>query len=397
MKVVAISYFMPYWENIRGISALIFSLIKYRPKDVDLSLYSFNCNHLTDEDISKVKEILNVPITIIPEPVEHAEYKPGLFSKYLGWIFPDERDMLRIPNSIVEKIRGEEPDYIWLYPFYLYHVPEQMPEMKYVLTGCDSNTLLKKRSLKDAYYRNNWLKYIKAWRLYKHYSSIEYKFPTHNCLIHFVGKEDSTFYNIHTQHDNGRYIAHPHYFSIAKKDINFNAQKLRVLWSGKNDFYMSTEGREMITVLMNNAKSLSSKIEITFLGKGWENYCDKLRQAGYDARVKNWVDNYAEEIAQYDIQLVPLSLGTGTKGKVLDAMTSGLLVIGSCYALENITYDSDKCICYGNAQEVVPVFEDIFNDRGKYMKIAENGKKHVLAQHDPIACSASFFEMFKII
>ena len=397
MKVIAISYFMPYWENLRGISALIFSLIKYRPKDVDLSLYSFNCNHLTDEQISKVKEELNVPITIIPEPKDHAEYKPGLFSKYLGWIFPDERNMLRIPSDYVERIRNEAPDYIWLYPFYLYHVPEQMPEMKYVLTSCDSNALLKKRSLKDAYYRNNWLKYIKVWRLYKHYLSIENKFPTHNCLIHFVGKEDCNFYNSHVKHGNGSYIAHPHYFSTAKNNIDFNAPKLRVLWSGNNNFYMASEGGKIFNVLMNNAKSLTSKIKITFLGKGWENYCDKLRQKGYDTELKTWVDNYAEEIAKYDIQLVPLSLGTGTKGKVLDAMTSGILVLGSRYALENITYDSDKCVCYGDTNEIVPIFEDIFTEREKYMRIAENGKKYVLTRHDPTACSNFFFEMFKSI
>lgn len=395
MKVVAISYFMPYWENLRGISALIFSLIKYRPEDVNLSLYSFNCNHLTNIQINKVKDVLEVPITIIPEPKEHAEYKPLWFAKYLGWIIPKERNMLKIPADYIEMIRKENPDYIWLYPFYLYHVPNQMPEMKYVLTSCDSNALLIRRSLKDDYYHNNWLKYIKAWRLYQHYLSIENRFPTHNCLIHFVGKEDCNFYNRHTKHNNGRFIVHPHNSSTAKINIGFNESKLRVLWSGKNDYYMSTEGRKMLDVFMDNAKSLSTKIKLTFLGKGWEKYCNNLRQAGYNAEIKTWVDNYSKEIANYDIQLVPLSLGTGTKGKVLDAMTSGLLVIGSSCALENITFDSDKCICYGKVQDVVPVFEDIFNNREKYIKIAENGKKLVLAQHDPSICSASFFCLFK--
>ena len=53
---------MPYWENLRGISALIYSLIKYRPKNVNLSLYSFNCNHLSSDQISKVRKELNVPV-----------------------------------------------------------------------------------------------------------------------------------------------------------------------------------------------------------------------------------------------------------------------------------------------------------------------------------------------
>ena len=44
--------------------------------------------------------------------------------------------------------------------------------------------------------------------------------------------------------------------------------------------------------------------------------------------------DYIEEICKHDIQVTPICIGTGTKGKVLDAIANGLLVIGSWYALE---------------------------------------------------------------
>jgi hypothetical protein len=41
-----------------------------------------------------------------------------------------------------------------------------------------------------------------------------------------------------------------------------------------------------------------------------------------------FVDVYLDEIIKYDIQLTTISVGTGTKGKVLDALANGLMVMG---------------------------------------------------------------------
>ena len=396
MKVVAISYFMPYWENLRGISALIFYLIKYRPYNVDLMLYSFNCNHLSDEQIEEVKKELDISIKLIEEPKEHKKYKAGLYDKFVGWMIARERNMFILSEETIAEIRHIFPDYIWLYPFYLYHIPEQMPEMKYVLTGCDSNALLKKRCLKDRYYRSNPFKYIKNMIIFYRNLKTEERFPTKNCLIHFVGKADCDYYNSHTGHNNGCYITHPHYaYSVNKK--TFDNNKLNLLIAGKYDFYMKTESNRLVSEMVKYAKLLEDKVTITFIGKKWDKHARALSKAGYTVVYKQWVENYIEEILKYDVQIVPLSFGTGTKGKVLDAMSNGLLVIGTKYAMENICTDKDKCLVYDKAHDVINMINTIYENRNYYKQMAINGKNHVLAQNNPATCSSSFFNLFESI
>lgn len=394
MKVTVISYFMPYWENFKGISALIYYIIKYKPQDVELTLYTFNCNHLSEEQIHKVEKELDVPIRLIPEPESHYSSTPDFFNKYIGWMFRHEKNMLSLPETIKTEIRQSSPDYIWLYPFYFYHIPEQMPEMKFVLTGCDSNALLKKRCLNDKYYHSNWLKLLKANILYRRCLSTERNFPSRNCLIHFVGKEDCDFYNSHTGHNNGVYVPHPHY-AYREKRISFHSPKLQLLIAGKYDFYMKTESDRLFAEIKKSANLLRDKVNITFLGKGWDSFYKSLATVGYEVYYKEWVDNYLEEIIKYDIQVVPLSLGTGTKGKVLDAMSNGLLVIGTRYALENISDAGEGCVIYNEPHEVVQVLQDVFSSRLEYEGIAERGREIVLKEHDPTLCSKAFFEIFK--
>ena len=90
-----------------------------------------------------------------------------------------------------------------------------------------------------------------------------------------------------------------------------------------------------------------------------------------------------------------MSLGTGTKGKVLDGLANGLLLIGTRYALENIAVkDGESCIEYDDASEVVAVLKDIIEHRGKYEQMAEAGRDAVLLEHSKSKVAAEFFELF---
>ena len=86
-----------------------------------------------------------------------------------------------------------------------------------------------------------------------------------------------------------------------------------------------------------------------------------LRSSGYEVNHIKFAPNYIEEINKHDIQITPISIGTGTKGKVLDAVANGLLVIGSWYALENIAIENKiSCLQYNNVDEIIPILQDIF-------------------------------------
>ena len=137
---------------------------------------------------------------------------------------------------------------------------------------------------------------------------------------------------------------------------------------------------------------LKEKYTFTFLGKGWEKHVEALKEAGYEVEHIRFAPDYIEEIVKHDIQITPIAIGTGTKGKVLDALANGLLVIGTPYAMENIAVKhGESCIEYRQPEEVIEVFMDIPNNREKYERMAALGCQQVLEHHDRVKISKELF------
>ena len=135
--------------------------------------------------------------------------------------------------------------------------------------------------------------------------------------------------------------------------------------------------------------------ELTILGKGWHAKIDELRKFGYEANLIDFAPDYIEEIVKHDIQINPLSVGTGTKGKVLDALANGLLVIGTPYAMENIAVANNKsCVIYKDATQLISVLKEIPYERTKYEAIAIEGRKCVLTEHNREKISKELFGFF---
>ena len=109
-----------------------------------------------------------------------------------------------------------------------------------------------------------------------------------------------------------------------------------------------------------------------------------LKNCGYNVEVKSWVDVYADEVKRHDIQVFPISVGSGTKGKVLDALSMGLLCIGTEVAMENIyVKDRQSCFIYKRAEDIVSILNEIFEKRQWASIIAEKGRESVLNWHNP--------------
>lgn len=103
---------------------------------------------------------------------------------------------------------------------------------------------------------------------------------------------------------------------------------IRLLVAGQYNHYMQSTADEWFSQ-MCEAKDLCEYYVITFLGRGWEPTVQMMREAGFKVNRITFAPDYIEEICRHDIQLTPISIGTGTKGKVLDAIVNGLLVIGT--------------------------------------------------------------------
>ena len=143
-----------------------------------------------------------------------------------------------------------------------------------------------------------------------------------------------------------------------------------------------------------NDDFLRSHYSITFLGKGWEKHVKELHKTGWEVNHIIFAPDYIEEICKHDIQITPITIGTGTKGKVLDALANGLLVIGTQYALENIAVEQGvSCIEYKNPQKIIDVLHEIPMNREKYEAMAQAGQKSVLKFHDRRLLSEEFFSL----
>ena len=68
MQIVLVTQITPASENVRGTSALPYHLMVHRPAGVNVIIYSFNGNQLSDTKIKEVEEELNVTIKQLPRP-----------------------------------------------------------------------------------------------------------------------------------------------------------------------------------------------------------------------------------------------------------------------------------------------------------------------------------------
>ena len=144
-------------------------------------------------------------------------------------------------------------------------------------------------------------------------------------------------------------------------------------------------------VFLDN-KEFINHYEITFLGKDWDNWCKQLKECGYNSQHVRFAPDYIEELVKHDIQLSPISVGTGTKGKVLDAFANGLMVIGTPFALENIQVENGKaCVCYQTPEELKHYLQQIPIHLNDYEMMAKAGKECVLDYHNKQKIASNLF------
>lgn len=397
MKVLLITPLTPYKENRGGATGLPYHLLKERPKDIEVIVYSFNRNKLPYNTIKSLEKELNVSIKLLKVP----RWIDLIMKLHLTFI----RVFLKYPINYYIKLRqkdvkelnGINPDLIWGYTQEFAGIMKQFPNCKRLHTLPDCYSLHFYRRLGLRVTMNNlaerWnviLNYIKNYRMENIYDS------NNGIVYHLVGEEDKNFLLEINSDLNANFIRHPHYEIARNRVIRFCQPKIKLLITGRYDLYCRQLADELTPCLVRNINLLKDKYSITFLGKDWENHVNTLRQAGYEVCHIKFAPDYIEEIIKHDIQLNPISIGTGTKGKVLDGVANGLLLLGTPYALENIAVEPGKsCVEWHNASEVPDILVNIYNNRDKYERMAEAGRTAVLSEHNPSKVSQHLFSLIK--
>lgn len=394
MKIFLITYVTPTPDNFNAASALSFHLCKYRPANIELEIYSFNGNNVPQNVIQHIEKELNASIHIVPT------------NKYINYLFKTHTIFLKnflpypfnyynsLSPEIVEKINNKKPDAIWVNGDFMLKVLNQFEGYKKVLTMPDCVCLYYDRLLKDGWCRQSWLKGLGNRIQAVRNKQLEKNYPTTNIIYHLVGEADKQYLLNVNKGLDAHFIRHPHYNYTDKKNISFSKTKIKILIAGQYNLYMFTAFNEILPELCNH-KDIANDYSITFLGKEWNFAVKKLQEAGYEANQISFVDVYLDEITKYDIQLTPISVGTGTKGKVLDALANGLLVIGTPYAMENIAVENNKsCVIYKDATQLISVLKEIPYEKAKYEAIAVEGRKCVLTEHNREKVSKELFGLF---
>jgi hypothetical protein len=393
MKLVLISFITPAKENIRGTSALPYHLLVDRNKnksygDINLEIFSFNNNQLSDKEIKNVELGLNAQIHVLTQPfwlkittLLHIISFVKLFLK-----FP-LTNYIKLQSRQVDIIRSLEPDIIFIYGEELSRVVNQFKEKKVVHLGPDSEALYYYRMLGQRFVFTNTSSYIKNAIMYLKYLRLENRYiSSPNIRYHVVGEEDANFIINNNPQADVHFLRHPHYEMSSKKEkIHFHHPKIKLLIAGQYNLYMKQSADEALEMFCQN-ENLSLHYDITFLGKGWDSWVERLKKDyRYFVEHIKFAPNYIQEICKHDIQLTPITIGTGTKGKVLDALANGLLVIGTKYALENIAvYNGTSCLEYKTAHELYQILTDIPTNFDKYEQIAAFGRESVITHHNKL-------------
>lgn len=396
MKVVVVTEWTPTPENRGGISALHYSLIKFRPQGVDIKVYTYNLNHISKEEIEDISKTINAEICILS--ISKQWYNilgrkwRGRYELYLKQ-YPPSSSFYN--KDLLELFDREECDYIFLYPRAMYALASKLPHKKFVISGPDCETLNRARRFFSPFRLNSRKMITEDFFYIQKYRNMERIWGSNNIQVHFVGMADYKFYCDLSGNTNAHFLLHP-FVKYNEKKIDFSSnEKLKVIIPGSYDMYYNTDVDKMIPSLIKYKDILLKHFDFTFLGKRWSPVDKLLKNAGFNCEFKTWVDDYAEELVKHDIQITPISFGTGTKGKVLDAMVNGLLVIGSDYALENICVrDMDSCVRYRDASHISSILISVANHREKYQRIAEKGRSQVLKYHDPTRISKRFFDIY---
>lgn len=390
-----VTLFTPTPENYNGPSALCYYLIAKRPSNIRIEIFSFNINQVPNDMISRIENILRAKIRVIPLPFWFRLIKnPKQITFFQFFLNLPLLHYLKLPNKIIEEIKECKPDCIWWYPSEFFYVPESLIQFKHIVTGPDCASLTPFRRLQQPWlYEGK----FKKWVYFKILDStlrMERNYQACNSLLHVVGMEDAFLLQKIQPNMQVFFLLHPHYQIIKNPQTKFQQNPIKVLFAGKKSSLNENETKSLIILLAKNTDKLSQNYSFTFLGKGWKEETEYLRRNGYRCNYLDWVDNYVESIAQFDIQISLLTIGAGTKGKVLDALSNGLLVIGSKVSLENIAVRNyDSCIVYKHLNEIIQILKRIPFDIQRYKTIAFKGMKQVRTYHSPERISKRFFDI----
>lgn len=399
MHISLITLSTPTYNNVRAASALPYHLIMGAKEqgNIDFEVYSYNINAIDAVGIAETERALGVKIHLLQKPW----WMLWMFRLHLGILrvllkYP-YLSYLRVPEEAIKKIKSSNPDIIWIYGEEIAGIAKAFEGIKRIVTMPDCESMFYYRMLRLRWATKHLSQILRYAFAYWQYRSMERRNCHANVIYHFVGEADAEFFKNMNLGSSAIFLRHPLYAYNESKMIAFSEPKIKLLFAGRYDFYCQHGSDELLHAMIGRQQDLINNFEITFLGKGWETWTKRLETAGFVSSHIKFAPDYIEELQKHDIQINAIDVGTGTKGKVLDAISNGLLAFGTKYALENIAVrNGESCVQYSTIEEAIDRLVDICAHRNEYEQMAETGRRLVLQEHDRGKIADKIFDITKV-
>lgn len=389
-RIALISLSTPTFNNMRAASALPYHLMLGAEENgnTEFEVWSFNINDVNEKEVRKTEGNLKVKVHLLGKPWWYR----WMFRLHLVFLrillhYPI-LSYFRLSEQSVKDINDYHPDIVWIYGEELFGLARFFKNSRIVALGPDCESMYYHRCLTKNWMTDRLSKVMRYAFAYWQYRGMERDYCQRDVLYHFVGQKDAEFFKGINPEADVRFIRHPHY-AWRPKTIKFHSPKISLLFAGRYDFYCQHGTDDLLEFLDDK---LQESFEITFLGKGWEPWSERLKCRGWSVNVINFAPDYIEELQKHDIQVNAIDIGTGTKGKVLDAISNGLLELGSPYALENIAVEDGKSgLCFHTPDEAVSILRTIPNKVALFEQIATVGRQDVLKYHSRTLIAQQLF------
>jgi len=152
----------------------------------------------------------------------------------------------------------------------------------------------------------------------------------------------------------------------------------------------------LIREIWPHVQELDSGIELRIVGSDTPKEIMSLDNPGQGIHVLGFIDDLEGLIQTSRISLAPLLYGAGAKGKVLQALSLGIPVIGTKVAAEGMgLIDGFTITIAEEPKHFAKSIVDLYNNQKRWESLQDNGMTFVKSEHSPEGLIKLFDEILR--
>lgn len=119
-------------------------------------------------------------------------------------------------------------------------------------------------------------------------------------------------------------------------------------------------------------------VRFAIVGKNPKERVKSLGERDASIQVTGFVDDIQQYMCEADIFIVPIRIGSGTRLKILEALSLQMTIVSTSIGCEGIEVtDGDNIIIRDNPQEFADAIIDILQNKADFQHLGKNGRKLV--------------------